>query len=70
MGRTISVRLDGKGPATRSKDPRRVAEAEELKRAFLARPGASVVTPNPELPDEAREAARALLRRYCGGGRG
>lgn len=65
MGKTISIRfVDGK-PVSRLKDPKKRAEAEEFGRAFLERPGAVVAVPNPDLPDEAKEAVRCLLRRFC-----
>lgn len=67
MGRTISVRFkDGKPVPPRTKDPKKRAEAIALGEAFLKNPGPVVTVVNPELPDEAKAAARALLQMYCG----
>jgi hypothetical protein len=69
MSKTITIRFKNGVPISNAKDPKTRREAETFGAAFLAaakegRDTLRVVGPNPELPDEAQEAARALLRRY------
>lgn len=63
MGKTITIRFEnGKPVPPRTKDPKRRAMAFALGQGFLDNPGAAIVTPNPDLPDEARGAAQAIVR--------
>jgi hypothetical protein len=64
MGRTITIRFVNGEPVSGAKDPRRQREALAVGKVFIDNPGAVIVAPNPELPDEAQAAARALLRRH------
>lgn len=61
MPRTVSLRFRNGTPVSALKDPRQRREAEAVGQAFLDNPGERIVVVNPELPEEAREAARALL---------
>lgn len=62
MGKTVSVRFkDGKVVPSKSKDPKYRALVQATGEAFLKRPGAVVAVVNPDLPEEAREAAQWLL---------
>lgn len=61
MGKTISISFKDGKPVSRSKDPKKRAEAEAFGRAFLDRPGAVVVVPNPDLPPAAQQVVEDML---------
>lgn len=68
MGRTISVRFKDGVPVSNARDPKKKREAEAMGRAFLdaldkGGDPMNLVTPNPELPEEAQAVVADLLRK-------
>ena len=69
MSKTVTIRFKNGVPVSNAKDPKTRREAEAFGAAFLeaAREGRdtlNVAVPNPGLPNDAKEAARAVLRRF------